>query len=215
MESHKQAFLDFVVGNGILRFGRFTLKSGRVSPYFFNAGLFNTGERLAFLGRCYAAAVRSSGAEFDMLFGPAYKGIPLAVATAMALARDHGVDRPWCFNRKEEKDHGEGGATVGAPLKGRVLIVDDVVSAGTAVRESAEIIGRRGAVPAGVVVAMDRQEKGAGGGSAIGEIERSLGVPVASIVTLDELIRWMESAGDGPPRRHLAEVAAYRREHGV
>lgn len=215
MENHRKAFLDFVVGNGILRFGRFTLRSGRASPYFFNAGLFNTGERLAFLGRCYAAALRRSGAEFDMLFGPAYKGIPLATATAMALARDHGIDLPWCFNRKEEKDHGEGGATVGAPLEGRVLIVDDVVSAGGAVRESAEIIKRRGAVPAGVVVAMDRQEKGPGGRSAIGEIEQSLGVPVVSIVALDDLMDWLESAEDESMRRHLAALAAYRREHGA
>jgi orotate phosphoribosyltransferase len=197
----------------VLRFGEFTLKSGRVSPYFFNTGLFDHGGDLLRLGRAYAAAAAGSGIPFDMLFGPAYKGIPLVAVTAAALAEGHGRDLPFAFNRKEVKDHGEGGRTVGAPLAGRVLVVDDVISAGTSVRESVSIIQEAGAVPAGVVIALDRQERGQGPRSAVAEVEATLGIPVQSIVTLDHLMAFLAEAPDGAER--LARIQAYREAYGA
>ncbi len=191
MRDYQRDFLDFAIGCGVLRFGEFTLKSGRISPYFFNAGLFNRGAALAQLGRCYAATIMESGPEFDVLFGPAYKGIPLAAAVAIALADHQDHDRPWCFNRKESKDHGEGGMIVGAPLQGRVLIVDDVITAGTAIRETMQILKAHGATPAGVVIALDRQERGQSELSAVQEVERAHHITVTSIVTLTDLVRYL------------------------
>ena len=192
MQEYQRKFLDFAIQLGVLRFGEFTLKSGRQSPYFFNSGLFNTGASLANLGRFYAQAVVSSGIEFDMIYGPAYKGIPLAASLSIALADHHQRDIPYCFNRKEAKDHGEGGMTVGAPLAGRVLIIDDVISAGTSVRESVELIRSAGATPSGVVIALDRQERGKQETSAIQEVERDYGLSVVSIVSLEDLIAYLE-----------------------
>lgn len=213
MQTYQRDFIRFAIERGVLRFGEFTLKSGRVSPYFFNAGLFNSGLALARLGRFYAQAVVDSDIPFDVLFGPAYKGIPLAAATAMALAEQHGRDLPWCFNRKEAKDHGEGGTLVGAPLQGRVLIVDDVITAGTAIREVMQIIRAQGASPAGVLIALNRQERGSGELSAIQEVERDFGMPVVSIVTLDQLIVYL--AGDASLKHYLPAVEAYRAQYGV
>ena len=213
MHDYQHDFLRFAIDNQVLRFGEFTLKSGRSSPYFFNAGLFNTGTLLARLGRFYAEAIVNAGLGFDVLFGPAYKGIPLAAATAIALADQHGQDLPWCFNRKEAKDHGEGGNLVGAPLTGRVLIIDDVITAGTAVRESFDIIRAAGATPAGIVISLDRQERGRGERSAIQEIETEYGVPVVSIVALDQLIDFLRDQPD--LQTHLPAVEAYRAEYGV
>jgi orotate phosphoribosyltransferase len=207
--------LDFIrlcLDLGVLRFGEFTLKSGRVSPYFFNAGLFNTGRAISTLGRHYARTAARSGVEFDVLFGPAYKGIPLVTATAAALAEYEGIDRPYAFNRKEAKDHGEGGTIVGAALAGRVLIVDDVITAGTAIRESVEIIRAHGATPAGVLIALDRQERGGGELSAVQETERAYGLPVISVLRLEDLAAHLEAAGDA---RTLAAVRAYRERYGV
>ena len=213
MQPYKQQFIRFCLELGVLRFGEFTLKSGRVSPYFFNAGLFNTGGAMLALGRFYASALVESRVEYDMLFGPAYKGIPLVTATATALADRHGIDKPLAFNRKEAKDHGEGGSIVGAPLGGRVLIVDDVITAGTAIRESETLIEAAGARPAGVLIALDRQERGRGERSAVQEVEESMGVPVVSIIGLADLIEHLESeARHGP---ELAAVAAYRDAYGV
>lgn len=206
-------FIELALRHGVLRFGEFTLKSGRTSPYFFNAGLFNTGERLAALGRHYAAAIVDSGVQFDVLLGPAYKGIPIAAATAVALADQHGRDVPWCFNRKEPKDHGEGGLIVGAPLVGRALVVDDVITAGTAIREVEQVIAAEGASIAGIVVAVDRQERGTGDLSAIGQVERDLDTTVTSIVSLDEIVAFLERTGDHA--EHLDAVRAYRAEFGV
>ena len=188
MEKYQHDFIEFALGIGVLKFGEFTLKSGRQSPYFFNAGLFNTGVSLAQLGRYYAQTIMSSAIQFDMLYGPAYKGIPLAAATVVALADHHNRDIPYAFNRKEAKDHGEGGTIVGSPLQGKVLIIDDVISAGTSVRESVDIINAQGATPAGVVIALDRQEKGQGDRSAIQEVENDFGLSVASIIQLKLLI---------------------------
>ena len=188
MQDYQREFLDFALEAGVLRFGEFTLKSGRISPYFFNAGLFNTGSALARLGRAYAQAIVDSGIQFDVLYGPAYKGIPLAAVTAAALFDQHGIDIPYAFNRKEAKAHGEGGNIVGHPLEGRILIIDDVITAGTAIRESMDIIESNGARPAGVVIALDRQEKGKGEHSAIQEVETDYGIPVAAIVRLQNLI---------------------------
>ncbi|MCG5536822.1 orotate phosphoribosyltransferase [Ectothiorhodospira mobilis] len=213
MNTYRTEFLQFCLERGVLRFGRFTLKSGRVSPYFFNAGLFNTGRDLARLGAFYARALVDSGMQVDTLFGPAYKGIPLVAATAMALAREHDRDYPYCFNRKEAKDHGEGGNLVGAPLQGRVLIVDDVITAGTAIRESVELIRAAGAEPAGVLIALDRQERGQGALSAIQEAERDLGVRVHAIATLTDLEAFLHELPD--MEEHRAAVEAYRREYGV
>ena len=215
MREYQKEFLEFVIANDILRFGEFTLKSGRVSPYFFNAGLFNTGRKLGFLARCYAAAIADSGLQFDVLFGPAYKGIPLVSATAMALASEHDIDKPWCFNRKEAKDHGEGGSIVGAELRGEVLIVDDVITAGTAITEAAEILAAQKASLKGIAVAMDRQEKGTGELSAIQEIERKYGIQVASIITLEDIIRFLEQSSDGKLVQSLEAVEAYRGRYGV
>ncbi len=213
MQDYKQAFLEFAIEVGVLRFGEFTLKSGRISPYFFNAGLFNTGSHLARLGRFYAQAIVDAGIEFDVLFGPAYKGIPLATTASIALADHHGRDLPYCFNRKEAKAHGEGGNLVGAPLTGRVLIVDDVITAGTAIRESVEIITAADATPAGVVISLDRQERGKGERSAIQEVEQDLGMPVVSIVTLADLQMHLESKADSAGT--LTRIKAYRAQYGV
>ena len=191
MQAYQREFIQFAIERGVLRFGEFTLKSGRTSPYFFNAGLFNSGLALARLGRFYAAALVDSGIPFDVLFGPAYKGIPLAAATAVALAEQHGQDLPWCFNRKEAKDHGEGGTLVGAPLAGRVLIVDDVITAGTAIREVMQIIHGQAAQAAGVLIALNRQERGQGELSAIQEVERDFQIPVVSIVALDQVLEYL------------------------
>ncbi len=213
MQAYKQEFLEFAIDAGVLRFGEFTLKSGRVSPYFFNAGLFNRGSHLARLGRFYARAIVDSGIGFDVLFGPAYKGIPLAAAASIALADHHDFDTPWCFNRKEAKDHGEGGNLVGAPLEGRVLIIDDVITAGTAIRESLQIIDAAGASAAGVVIALDRQERGQGDRSAIQEVEQDLGLKVASIVTLAELQDFLKDRPEYADA--LAAIADYRARYGI
>lgn len=213
MQEYQREFLDFAIAKGVLRFGEFTLKSGRLSPYFFNTGLFDSGAALARLGRYYAAAIAASGVAFDMLFGPAYKGIPLVAVTAAALAEHHGRDLPYCFNRKEAKDHGEGGMTVGAPLAGRVLIVDDVITAGTAVRESMAIIEAAGATPAGVAISLDRQERGKGELSAIQEVERDYGMGVVSIVKLADLIEYL--AGKGEMAARSTAIRAYREQYGI
>lgn len=213
MQKYQQEFLDFAIDVGVLRFGEFTLKSGRISPYFFNSGLFDTGSSLARLGRYYAQAVVNSGIEFDMIYGPAYKGIPLAASLAIALADQNNIDVPYCFNRKEAKDHGEGGVIVGAPLTGRVLIIDDVISAGTSVRESVEIIKAAGASPAGVVIALDRQERGQGETSAIQEVERDYGLNVASIVGLQQLVDYL--VGQGDKAEYLEAIRTYQTTYGI
>lgn len=213
MQDYKREFIQFAIDNQVLRFGRFTLKSGRISPYFFNAGLFNTGEQLARLGKYYAAAIIDSGLQFDTLFGPAYKGIPLASAAAIALFEQHQYNIPWSFNRKEAKDHGEGGNLVGAPLQGRILIIDDVITAGTAIRESMDIIAGAGANAAGVVIALDRQERGKGELSAIQEVRQNYGMDVISIITLADLMEFL--AADSTMQAHLQAVRAYRTEYGV
>jgi orotate phosphoribosyltransferase len=213
MRDYQRDFLHLAVERGALRFGRFELKSGRVSPYFFNIAALDTGAALAGLGRAYAQALVETGLAFDMLFGPAYKGIPLVSATAVALADQHGRDVPWSFDRKEAKDHGEGGNIVGAPLAGRVAIVDDVLTAGTAVREAAELIREAGAEVAAVVTALDRQERGQGERSAAREAGASLGAPVHSIVTLDDVLTYLDERGDRPGDR--AEIAQYRRRYGA
>ncbi|EHA6958071.1 orotate phosphoribosyltransferase [Vibrio parahaemolyticus] len=213
MKAYQREFIEFALEKEVLKFGEFTLKSGRKSPYFFNAGLFNTGRDLARLGRFYAAALADSGIEFDVLFGPAYKGIPIATTTAVALADHHDIDTPYCFNRKEAKDHGEGGNLVGSDLEGRIMLVDDVITAGTAIRESMEIIKANGADLAGVLVAIDRQEKGKGELSAIQEVERDFGCAVISIVSLGDLITYLEEKGNAT--EHLEAVKAYRVEYGI
>jgi len=213
MKPYKKEFLEFAIDAGVLRFGEFTLKSGRVSPYFFNAGHFNSGRHLARLGRFYAQAIIDAGCHFDILFGPAYKGIPLAAATGIALADHHNRDTPFCFNRKEVKDHGEGGNLVGAPLTGRVLIIDDVITAGTAIRESLGIIAAADAGATGVVIALDREERGRDGRSAIQEVEQDLGLQVTCIVTLTELQTFL---ADQPAYAgELKAIAAYREQYGV
>lgn len=213
MQAYQRDFIRFAIERGVLRFGAFTLKSGRVSPYFFNAGLFNSGLALAQLGRFYAAAVVESGIAFDVLFGPAYKGIPLAAATAVALAEQHQLDMPWCFNRKEAKAHGEGGSLVGAPLQGRVLIVDDVITAGTAIREVMQIIQSQNAQAAGVLIALNREERGQGELSAIQEVERDFAMPVVSIVSLSQVLEYL--AEDAELKQHLPAVEAYRAQYGI
>jgi orotate phosphoribosyltransferase len=205
-------FIDLCLELGVLKFGEFKLKSGRTSPYFFNAGLFNSGRALAELGKFYALAIQQAQLEFDVLFGPAYKGIPLVSTTAVALADHHQRNVPWCFNRKEAKDHGEGGNIVGAPLKGRTLIIDDVMTAGTAIRESVDIIRGAGATPIGVVIALDRQERGQTERSAVQEVEQVLGLPVTSILKLTDLIDHLKAKGD---ERQLEAVQRYRNEYGV
>jgi orotate phosphoribosyltransferase len=213
MQAYQREFIKFAIEKGVLRFGEFTLKSGRTSPYFFNAGLFNTGEAIAKLGRFYAAAIEASGINYDIMLGPAYKGIPLATTTVVALANDFGRDVPYVFNRKEKKDHGEGGNLVGAPLEGRVLIIDDVITAGTAIREVMAIIEEAGATPAATVIALNRMERGTGELSAIQEVERDYGMQVASIISLDDLIEYLQEQGD-----HVTEleaIKAYRTEYGI
>ena len=213
MRAYKREFLELALELDVLRFGEFTLKSGRVSPYFFNAGLFSSGYAAAKLGRYYASAIAASEIEFDMLFGPAYKGIPLATLAAAALAEHHDVDVPYAFNRKEAKDHGEGGNIVGAPLAGKVMIVDDVITAGTAVREAEGIISSAGATVAGLTISLDRQEVGQGSRSAVQELEQSLKIPVVSIVTLEDLVELLEEAGEYSD--YLEPVVQYRERSGA
>ncbi|MEQ9889298.1 orotate phosphoribosyltransferase [Pectobacterium zantedeschiae] len=213
MKAYQRQFIEFALSKQVLKFGEFTLKSGRISPYFFNAGLFNTGRDLALLGRFYAAALVDSGVEFDLLFGPAYKGIPIATTAAVALAEHHDRDLPYCFNRKEAKDHGEGGSLVGSPLQGRVMLVDDVITAGTAIRESMAIIGAHGATLAGVMIALDRQERGRADLSAIQEVERDYQCKVISIITLKELIAYLAEKPE--MAAHLDAVKAYREQYGI
>lgn len=218
MQEYQLAFIDLALSREALRFGQFRLKSGRESPYFFNAGLFSDGEAAGALGRCYAAAIVRSGLGFDMLFGPAYKGIPLATATAIALATHHARAVPYAYNRKEAKAHGEGGSLVGAPLHGRVLIVDDVITAGTAVRESLELIRASGAEPVGVALALDREERGQGELSAVQELERNEGIKCVSIVTLSDLIEALSRPSPGATRisaEQLTALTAYRARYGV
>jgi len=213
MQNYQAKFLRFALDTEVLKFGQFELKSGRTSPYFFNSGLFNTGKSLAELGRFYAQAIIHAELDFDMLYGPAYKGIPLAASISIALADHYDRDVPYAFNRKEPKAHGEGGSIVGSPLLGKVLIVDDVISAGTSVRESVDIIRDHGASPAGVMIALDRQEKGRGDTSAIQDIEMNDGIPVASIVKFEHLVVFLKDSAD--LTMHLPVVEAYRQQHGV
>jgi orotate phosphoribosyltransferase len=213
MQAYKKEFLEIALELDVLRFGEFTLKSGRVSPYFFNAGLFNTGYAAAKLGRFYSAVIADSEVEFDMLFGPAYKGIPLVTLTAASLAEHRDIDVPYAFDRKEAKAHGEGGSIIGAPLAGRVFIVDDVITAGTAVREACKTITNAGAEVAGLVISLDRQEVGQDSRSAVQELEHTLGIPVFSIVQLEDLIELIEEESEYA--EHLEPVMAYRKKYGV
>lgn len=211
----KNQFIEFVMQTGVLKLGEFTLKSGRKSPYFFNAGLFNTGAQLATLAKGYASAINASGIEFDVLFGPAYKGIPLAATTSVSLANDFATDKPYSFNRKEKKDHGEGGNIVGHALQGKVLIIDDVITAGTAIREAMDIITANGAEPAGVVIALDRMEKGKSNLSAIQEVEKEFGIPVVSIIDLNDIINYLENSDNADSAQYLEAMKAYRKEYGI
>ncbi len=213
MHDYQRRFIEFALSHDVLRFGEFTLKSGRVSPYFFNAGSFDTGARLAALGGFYADAIAQAEIEFDVLLGPAYKGIPLAAATAVRLHESHARDVPWCFNRKEAKDHGEGGLFVGAEPRGRLLVIDDVITAGTAIREVIALVDGLDATVAGVVVAVDRRERGSGELSAIQEVERDHGITVTSIVSFDDIIDYLEETGRFA--EHLPAVRAYRETYGV
>jgi orotate phosphoribosyltransferase len=219
VQEYQRTFIDLAMSRQALRFGSFKLKSGRDSPYFFNAGLFNDGEAIAVLGQCYAAALVRSGLEFDMLFGPAYKGIPLATTAAVALSEHHHRSVPWAFNRKEAKDHGEGGSIVGSPLKGRVVIVDDVITAGTAIRESVELIRAAGAQPIGVALALDRQERGQGAQSAVQEVSAQFGLRCVSILTLADLVETFSSGAPGDAVRisseQFAALQAYQRTWGI
>lgn len=213
MQAYQREFIDLALELGVLRFGEFTLKSGRESPYFFNAGLFNTGYAAARLGRYYAAAIVDAEIEFDMLFGPAYKGIPIATVTAAALAEQYDIDVPYAYNRKETKAHGEGGSVVGGPLEGRVLIVDDVITAGTAVREAYQLIAATNAEIAGLAISLDRQERGQGPLSAVQELKTSLGIPIISIIQLKDLIQAIEESSEYG--EFLDPVLEYRRKYGV
>ena len=213
METYQKEFLTFAIDIGVLKFGEFTLKSGRQSPYFFNSGLFNSGRSLAKLGSFYAQSIVASGLEFDMIYGPAYKGIPLASAMSIALANDYDRDYPYAFNRKEVKDHGEGGIIVGSPLQGRVLIIDDVISAGTSVRESIDIIKAQGAEPAGVIIALDRQEVGKTDKTAIQEVENEFAIPVVSIVCMGHLIDYLEQKSD--MQEYESAIKSYREKYGA
>jgi orotate phosphoribosyltransferase len=213
MQTYQHDFIDFILSTHALRFGSFTLKSGRSSPYFFNAGLFNSGKKLALLGRYYAQAIAHSGIDYDMLFGPAYKGIPLVSTTAVALAEHHQQDRDYAFNRKEAKDHGEGGTIVGSALTGKVLIIDDVITAGTAIRESIAIITAQGAKPAGVVIALDRMEKGTGEKSSVQEVQDTFGIPVIPIVTMAHLIEHLAEHPD--LAQYLPAMQTYRHQYGI
>lgn len=214
MQNYQRDFIEFAIKQGVLKFGEFTLKSGRVSPYFFNAGLFNTGKALAEIGRFYAAALEDAGVDYDVVFGPAYKGIPLATTLSVALFDKYGKDVPYVFNRKEAKAHGEGGTLVGSPLEGRVLIVDDVITAGTAIREVMSMIDAApNAKPAATLIALDRQEKGKAEESAIQEVERDYGIPVISIVKLEQVLAYV---ADQPElKQYAASIEAYRKKYGV
>jgi orotate phosphoribosyltransferase len=213
MKDYQKEFIEFAIEKQVLKFGEFTLKSGRISPYFFNAGLFNSGRDLARLGRFYAAALQDSGIEYDLLFGPAYKGIPIATTTAVALSNDYDLDVPYCFNRKEAKSHGEGGSLVGSELVGKIMLVDDVITAGTAIRESMDIINQHNAQLAGVLIALDRQEKGKAELSAIQEVERDYGAKVISIVQLTDVVSYLETLPE--MQEHLKSVQAYRTQYGI
>ena len=213
MNNYKTQFIDNALDSGALKFGEFRLKSGRLSPHFFNAGEFYQGKALAALGKCYAAAIVDSGVEFDVLFGPAYKGITLAAATSIALAEHHDLDVPYCFNRKEAKSHGEGGTMVGAPLEGRVLIIDDVITAGTAIREVMAMVNEAGAKAAGVVIGVDRKERGNGKSSAIQEVEEQFKIPVVSIIDIDDILTYLEAKPDMASL--VEEIKEYRDEYGV
>lgn len=218
MQDYQLRFIDLALSRDALRFGNFKLKSGRESPYFFNAGLFSDGAAAALLGQCYAAAITRAGVEFDMIFGPAYKGIPLATSLVIALSTHHGRNVPYAFNRKEAKDHGEGGIVVGSPLRGRVLVVDDVITAGTAIRESLQIIRTAGAQPVAVALALDRQERGQGNTSAVQEIQSQHGLTCVSVVTLAELIETLSNPPDGQARisaEQLTSLRDYRQRYGV
>ena len=213
MEQYKRDFIEFALSKNVLKFGEFTLKSGRKSPYFFNAGLFNTGADLARLGEFYAAAIQVSAVDFDVVFGPAYKGIPIGTSVSVALFNRYGIDKPVCFNRKEVKDHGEGGNLIGSPLQGKILLVDDVITAGTAIRESMELISENQAELAAVLIALNRKERGKGELSAIQEVERDYQCQVLSIIDLDDLMQFIEQ--DPRYSSHLPEMRAYRAEFGV
>lgn len=213
MEQYKRDFIEFALSRNVLKFGEFTLKSGRESPYFFNAGLFNTGADLARLGEFYAAAIQASVVDFDVVFGPAYKGIPIGTSVSVALFNRYGIDKPVCFNRKEVKDHGEGGNLIGSPLQGKILLVDDVITAGTAIRESMELISANKAELAAVLIALNRKERGKGELSAIQEVERDYQCQVLSIIDLDDLMQFIEQ--DPRYSSHLPEMRAYRAEFGV
>ena len=213
MQKYQLEFIEFAIQYKVLCFGEYTLKSGRLSPYFFNSGLFNDGNSLARLGRFYASAIQAADIEYDMLFGPAYKGIPLASAVAIALADDHDINMPYCFNRKEAKDHGEGGSTFGAPLQGKTMIIDDVISAGTSVNLSVEIIQQAGATPAGVAIALNRQERGEGESSAVQEVEQRHQMKVISIITLENMIEYLEKIPS--MSENLDKIRRYREAYGV
>lgn len=215
MQPYQRDFIEFAIEQNVLRFGEFTLKSGRISPYFFNAGLFSSGQALAKLGRFYAASLMESAVPFDVLFGPAYKGIPLATTTAVALYDHHDVDTPYVFNRKEAKSHGEGGSLVGAPLEGNIMIIDDVITAGTAIREVMAIIQQAKATPAGVLIALDRQERGQSELSAIQEVERDFEIPVISIVSLSDIMTYLAEQDAPEFAEHLGAVKAYRDQYGI
>ena len=213
MEQYKRDFIEFALSRNVLKFGEFTLKSGRKSPYFFNAGLFNTGADLARLGEFYASAIQASAVDFDIVFGPAYKGIPIGTSVSVALFNRYGIDKPVCFNRKEIKDHGEGGNLIGSPLQGKILLVDDVITAGTAIRESMELISANKAELAAVLIALNRKERGKGELSAIQEVERDYQCQVLSIIDLDDLMQFIEQ--DPRYSSHLPEMRAYRAEFGI
>ena len=215
MQNYQFQFLEFVIEHQILKFGEFKLKSGRISPYFFNTGLFNSGKKLNFLAKSYAEAIVESNLAFDVLFGPAYKGIPLVASTAIALTKYHDLDKPFAFNRKEVKQHGEKGLIVGANLEGRVLILDDVITAGTAIREVSEIIGSKNASISGIAVALDRQERGLGELSAIQEIEKMLDTSVISIINLENIIAYLGLSNDGELLKYLDAVLEYKKLYGV
>lgn len=215
MKPYQKEFIEFAISQNVLKFGEFTLKSGRVSPYFFNAGLFSSGQALAKLGRFYAAALVEANVPYDVLFGPAYKGIPLATTTAVALFDHHNIDTPYVFNRKEKKAHGEGGSLVGANLEGRIMIIDDVITAGTAIREVMAIISQAQASPAGVLIALDRQERGQGELSAIQEVERDFAMPVISIVSLNDIMTYLAEQDSSEFSQHLDAVKAYRDQYGI
>ena len=213
VQENKHRFIQLAIANDVLKFGEFTLKSGRTSPYFFNAGLFNTGKALATLGSCYAQTIVDNALDYNVLFGPAYKGIPLAAAIAIALSTEHGIDKPYAFNRKEAKDHGEGGSIVGAAIEGKVLIVDDVITAGTAIREAVDIIQAEGGRAASILIALDRQERGKGELSAIQEVQNDFGVSVHSIITMADLIDYIKT--DNIYSQHLDAMLAYRDQYGI